>query len=889
MNIQDIITSVVSPNLNKDIKKNIIISLIDNSGSTSWIYKNGQNVLKRELELYREDILSNTTDVHYMYSFEENFVNHGKINVMKGEKFVKLPDIIPMGGTYTAKPLLDIITKINTVTPDIVRIYTDGKTNSLEEEIKRVIDKFEKKNIKLEIIAISESNKDMSIITENEESKIPGMDLVNMVKNYVSSLKIFNKFHEYTPYIGAVSSNINKNCIKFMTVEINIPVITFITELVDKLNKHEITWGNDFIEFKKMLTEIGKLWSLLMIDFLDDHPFIINITSRLQTSIKDNLFTQERIINFIKYGFDCVKQNQPIIMTNFENRVKESSIKKTEFKDAVSALSTYGTALDANKVISMPNKNGVCIISKTSTIELKKDDSNLTVDKFGNVYFGIDTSEQAIRIGLRNYAKILGYPNARYSTSVIFMVLNQMALLYINGIDIDSDYMNELRKIAICQTSMEIMLDNGKYDGVGFYFNWKLGNLPKMHYSSKSTHTSLYTDKMINPFNLSETIWWALMMAMLNIYDEQLFNYKDAVISLGIEPTKTNFLDYIKKTYKYQLTGNPIFEKIEDVQMSIFTLDEFEENEKIFKLKNHIGIGGMPCNANTWYSKQEINIFIKTQGCVWCKYKTNKDDFEPVNNISGDIVIEKLSTKLCRPVELIDKQYNEAIISNTFNNLNVSNIMANKNKFKINLIGITGSGKTTSAEKISDIITANGGMAYIVSSDKWSKLGYNGKDLADIVNNEIVSVDKKIFDGIKVIIMDICNENGVNKNAFGFNFCEYNELIFYPNMNKDKYNEYEAWCLNNVISRPMYDTNSNYWLNPINAGLKVCIKVHNLKANKIKKMVGGKSNNFFLEKDQHNIIYKKIGDLANKYNNYLSTQNLDNDITNFLKNSKIII
>jgi len=78
--------------------------------------------------------------------------------------------------------------------------------------------------------------------------------------------------------------------------------------------------------------------------------------------------------------------------------------------------------------------------------------------------------------------------------------------------------------------------------------------------------------------------------------------------------------------------------------------------------------------------------------------------------------------------------------------------------------------------------------------------------------------------------MDLCNENGVDKYSFGFNFYNYIDINFYPNLIPDKFDEYECWCLNNVLSRSLHNENTNYWLNPFSACVKTCIKVHNAKA-----------------------------------------------------------
>jgi hypothetical protein len=888
-----IINNIISKNLKGDNlpkppKKNIIISLIDNSGSTSFMFDTNKTVLAKELELYKKDILDGIDD-HYMYSFESSFLNHGKILSMPAEGIVEIPVLRPSGGTFTAKPLLDIASKINIVKPNIIRIYTDGQTSSGSEEIIKPVDQIIKAGTKIEIIAITDSIINMESITKNEESRIPGMDLVNMLNNKISVLKIYNRCHVDKPYIGATNSNIDKKCIKFMGIEIGIPVIIFIKELSEELNKNEnINWGENYSIFKTVLVEIGKLWSLLMIEFSNTHPFIINITNELYNAIKDVTFTTERIINIIKYGFDCVKQNKPIIMTNFEDRVKEGAVKREEFKDAIDALNIYGTALNAQKLISMPNTNGMCVIGRNANILTKKTQgTNLTVDKFNNVYIGIDSSEQAIRIGLRNYAQILNYPNARGSSSVIFMTLNEMALLFIKGIDLNCDYMKELRKIAIAQTSMEGMISKGKYDGVGFYKNWQSGNLPSMHFSSPKTHTSLFTDKMINPLNLPETIWWALMMAMLGIYNEQSSNYEYAIAALGIENTCENFLNYIKNTYKDKLTGNAAIENICDLQKSIYTLDDFEETDIVYSLKEHTNHTGLKCNANTWYSEEEIRLFVNKEGCIWCRYKPKNTDFERVNIENPNVRLTDMS-KICKPIKLqhVDKEVVDT--SSAIGKLNINDVGINENKIRINLIGITGSGKSTCAEKFKNEITKNGGMVCIVNADKWSKQGYKGKDLANKIKQEIMTFDKLNFNGKKVIIMDLCNENGVSKAAFQFNFNEYKDLSYYPNLNKNMFKEYEAWCLNNVISRKAHTRDCNYWLNPVSAGLDICIKVHNDKANKLKQLIHTVSDNNFNLTDNDQTIHQKIDNNVKKYNEYLATINIDDDINKFLADNALI-
>ena len=212
-----------------------------------------------------------------------------------------------------------------------------------------------------------------------------------------------------------------------------------------------------------------------------------------------------------------------------------------------------------------------------------------------------------------------------------------------------------------------------------------------------------------------------------------------------------------------------------------------------------------------------------------------------------------------------------------------------KNKARITLVGITGAGKSTVAEKIKTLIEHNGGRALIVSADKHSKRNIKGKQLQNIVNKEIRDFDSSSFNGLKIIIMDLCNEHGIQNNQFNFNFNQYNDIIYYPNFNKDMVDEYEAWCLQNVLSRPKDTPQSNYWLNPVGAGLATCIKVHKSKNNGFRHVVGCRpSNNNFNETDSRDIINRKMNEKAGIYANYLATLNLNDEVAKLLSTNNLL-
>lgn len=104
-------------------------------------------------------------------------------------------------------------------------------------------------------------------------------------------------------------------------------------------------------------------------------------------------------------------------------------------------------------------------------------------------------------------------------------------------------------------------------------------------------------------------------------------------------------------------------------------------------------------------------------------------------------------------------------------------------------------------------------------------------------------------------------------------------------LNLKLFKQYECWCLSNVLSRPLYDSTTNYWLNPVSAGVETCIKVHNLKAKGISKLLGINDISNFDENLNMIQIINNIKLDVDKYNNYLLTFNLDEQIEkNILSN-----
>ena len=840
-------------------KTDAIAHIVDVSGSTGGLFKDTTTILEKEISCLLQNILGNPDVQHHLFSFDStpNFL--GTFYVLGG--FVDLPSLRPGSTTYTDKAfklLLDNIKSGKISKPSDVYLYTDGSTNSQASHIQNYVKELNSMDIKIHTIAITSSNTNLETITQNEEQRIPGMDLVNFCINLIYTLIIYNQFHYETPFQAVQNSRITSSTLSFMDINLSTGTIipNFVNDVIDIVEKNpDINWGMNNIDLKKFCSQIGKLISVLFVTFPEDHYFIFNISLKIS---KTGILTQEEVIKFIQYGFNCVKQNKPIKYTNIDGNIKDAAVKKQEFSDGAELVSKHGTTLNCKRSICFP-KYGYSIIQSDGE----------SIDSIGNVFFGIGADHQALRIAFRAHCGNIGFQNSRNSPSVIFYVLSQMSIMFIHGIPLDCEHMIEYGKMAIIQTSMVPMIANGKYASIGFYDSWKQEDIPKMHYSSPKTHTSLSSDENINPLHLPEPIWWILMMTMLGLFYEQVKFVEGTLVSLGIELNEESFLTYIRNTYQPSIEGNIVLKKFEPLDNSVFTLDPFPEGITIHRFKNH-----GQCRTNTCYSPNELP-YIYDKGCPWCYHRPeNNSDFETFQNVSN--------TSLEGGIPLRIKDSSADALSLDTLSLSVASFASSgpESKVVIFLSGPTGCGKSTSSEIICSYLKGEGASVLIVSADKYSK---EGKDPRYEINNELVSFNRNP-NHFKVIIMDLCNERGADMKAFKFDFSGngYTKRVFYPNMDKNKFYAFKCWCLKNLLMRPLHDESTNFWLNPVSAGLETVLRVHNMKCRTLEKTLQIYDRNPDFSGSSIPEILENIKIPVNEYEEFLRTKNLHNEILQFL-------
>ena len=860
--IYDLLKTLYS--FSNDIVDKKVCFVVDYSGSTFTPFDSTLSVAQKENEIVGQFMLSHKNTYNY-YGFGSIFENY---SVITSTSQLKIPSL---GGTDTDRPLEDILANINTYKPDHIMIVTDGQTNA-STQLETISKSLADKGVLIDVVAVSRENNNIETIDISSGNYLAGMDLIKRLKNDINSLKIYNRYHLNFPYDCISNTSVKMGRLTFMGYRVGsegetIPEIIYnILDCVVE-NKANINWGKDDIDFKKILTELGKFISSIMIEYDDSHMFVIQIFDRLMM-IKPNFNHYE----FIKYGFECSKQNKPVLYSSFLDNVKESTVKRDEFRNAVVVLNDKGTTLGLKNRICLPI-NGICVIDNGMLILNNFLTYVNSMDSCNNVYFGIGADEQAIRIALRTLCGNLGIPNAQHSQSVPFFVLNEMSKMCVYGENLSTPHMQELRKLAIAQTSMEVMISKNQYDGKGCYYYWNNGSMLPLHFSSPSTHISLYTDELINPFKLNQPIWWCLMMTMLGLFNQQLDYYRNALEVLNIAPTEESFLNYMRITYKKYLVGKLVTTTITgEKKQSIFTLEGFESTDKVYSLKDHGA-----CRTKTWYSKDELSYYVMEKGCVWCKFKPTMNDFVEIFQDDYNkrlIELQKTASKL--DVDTSVPSLHSKVI----------NCYGEKSSTKgkvysgvLTLDGLRGSGKTSASKILSKIANEMGFNTLTICTDTWKNQGFTSAQISAGIYKNINNFLVKFKTEKKLIILD-------TDHKIEYDFSSFDELYYYPNLIVKQFDDYQCWCLRNLLTRKARTTSSTYYLNPTDDSLLTCLKSHLFHKKKCEDYIGTrfKGRKTYIDiKDNIDTIFEKIKYNADRYQESLKTYQLETECRGFMK------
>ena len=187
------------------------------------------------------------------------------------------------------------------------------------------------------------------------------------------------------------------------------------------------------------------------------------------------------------------------------------------------------------------------------------------------------------------------------------------------------------------------------------------------------------------------------------------------------------------------------------------------------------------------------------------------------------------------------------------------------------LKGTIGSGKTTISKKIKKLVENRGGVCIVEGMDKYVVKGLSFKDGFDKINKSISMMISMQCDD-KVIVIDTCGESFTKYNCFGHNLSNWDIISIYPNIDSRKthLDTYLSWSLRNVLRRNSSNANSDFNINPCDAGTDICITVHLKKARKLfgKKFKAVINNTYNLSKDQ---LIDQLNEKANQHDKFLET------------------
>jgi len=706
---------------------------------------------------------------------------------------------------------------------------------------------FEKRDIDIEIIAVSDKNINFNKLTFDEENSIPGLDVVNIMNK---PAKIFTPFNPDIPYELAKKVDSSKKGWSLLGIliskkKISLPIL--INKIILTLLEFPLDFSNASIadELQTLFIEIGMLLGLIYIKFPD--YFLENIFTDLEVKSKSPL------TEFVQYGFQLKKQNKPFIRTNITKKLVEYKSQQNSFQDANLELQTKGTSL-GEEAISFWN-GIVCYIPNSSFLSKNK---IYSIDNQGNIFFALSSNEQAIRQGLRSFfGEKAGFKDSINSPSVILGVATHILLFLLcsPNLSLDDFYITKLRKLARIQCGQKKQEKDKNYSN-SFMEEWKAGNLPTTHHSSKISHADLFIDSMINPLGLSQTLWWAVMMMILgeDLFIGQLAVYQETLQNEGIEGKVSALLDYIRKKYSSNVTGNIHFLTYEK-KKSVITLDDFPEELEVFESLSHINERGNNCNTRTHYSSEErIELGNK---CVWCNKTLLEMEFKLVEPILPNQLINLNPPKFHR--QEITKLNSSLSLKNS-SYLSSSSLK----RVLIVLEGNVGSGKTYFAKLLQEEVEALGGKCLNEGTDKYCVTGISIKEAIKRVSNSLKEINR-IKNDLLVVIIDTCGERNTGNNIFNFSFEGWTIHRIRPNFEATKIKQYLSWSLYNVLSRPLHNPKSNFWLNPESATVEICKKVH---TDKGKALFGPN----FIEVSHKNNLYDIMSDIkieALEYKEYL--------------------
>jgi hypothetical protein len=611
---------------------NNIAVILDASGSTAAKLASG-TVLDMEIEIAKGIASANGTGNTFLVTFDCEAKSLGRIGISSNGTVMVPPGIKPGGNTNTHLAFAEVLRMLPSTKVTKVYLITDGQLTDPHrnaETLRSYSKELRDKGVEIEVIAVSAKDIDFPALTAEEETRIPGLDVVYIIK---SGALCYTPSHLDTPFQLATicdTSTRNWDLLGISIPKNFCPLPTIIMMIISGLLSADIDFSTPSVqgELQQLFIEIGMLLGLVSVKYPD---FFTGILHELQTK------TSSDLSEFVQYGFDLKKTNQPLVLANIARRIIENRDQKASFASASNSLEIKGTALDEPAISFM---NGlVCFRVDVSSLEKN---GIYSTDSAGNIFFAFDASEeaeQAIRQGLRSlFGEKYKFPSCRSNPSVIFGVASQIFLFMLSTpeLTLDNEYIEKLRRLARIQIGQRLQNSDKSY-GHSFAEMWLKGEIPVTHFTNtkETTHADCSTDTLVNPLDLPQTLWWAVMMMIFGngLFEAQMPYYQEILRAEGIDPTEVSLFEHLRGRYSSKVTGTVKF-LTSYIKSSLITMSGFLPGERVFEYLPHNSPSGQLCNTRIHCSEGELRDF--NNKCLMCRQRLSPEQFKEVQTFLED-------------------------------------------------------------------------------------------------------------------------------------------------------------------------------------------------------------------------------------------------------------
>jgi len=358
--------------------------------------------------------------------------------------------------------------------------------------------------------------------------------------------------------------------------------------------------------------------------------------------------------------------------------------------------------------------------------------------------------------------------------------------------------------------------------------------------------------KIANKYQINITpkeMWWCLLTGLDN---EGLINGQNA------HYTKAS-LDQIP-TINVQVKS---FSHYSDYAYTCLITQESTETNGGFVIKNHNN-----CEPKCVFSHDGMNGLLSSSMhcCPYCYNDISREMFVAVPPKSSENIIlpedyknkmKNISVPIVQPVPNVSVQRLQSTSGAGSSVPQPSRPQTAPNNQKNIMIvhrGTVGAGKSTTTNALIAEIAARGGVSHVVSMDDVRRTNpglSNHSFLASIVTNLLNTFLRNTIGApTRYVIVDTCGEQFSQTNLFGVNMSAWEVVYSYPGINTanpqlppndwmraKEWEGYIKYSLLNVLNRNAPSSvNTIYALNPVEAGLEICLKVHR---DKFTSLFGG--------------------------------------------------